>query len=186
MGHNNQCLGQRVEDLVRRNLKSKGFTVDRTGTGSDFEISAENGDVANLDISLGDRDWLIEIKATRHQEIRMTHIQAKTSVKEGDRFLLCVVPVEDGNTELELDVVQDAMRFVQGIGSRVASLCKAVEELENLRDNITTSRSSGIQLEVESGKARICVANSVWENDGFRLEDLAERLDQSGNSPQST
>lgn len=41
MGHNNQCLGQRVEDLVRRNLKSKDFTVDRTGTGSDFEISAE-------------------------------------------------------------------------------------------------------------------------------------------------
>lgn len=186
MGYKNQCLGQRVEDLVRRNLESKGFTVDRTGTGSDFEISAENGDVANLDISLEDRDWLIEIKATRHQEVRMTHIQAKTSVKEGDRFLLCVVPVEDGNTELELDVVQDTMRFVQGIGSRVASLCKDVEDLESLRDNITTSGSSGLQLEVESGKARIRVANSVWENDGFRLEDLAERLDQSGNSPQST
>ncbi len=186
MGRENQRLGQRVEGLVRKNLESKGFTVDLTGTGSDFEISAENGDVANLDISLGDRDWLIEIKATRHQEVRMTHIQAKTSVKEGDRFLLCVVPVEDGNTELELDVVQDAMRFVQGIGSRVASLCKDIEDLESLRDNITTSRSSGLQLEVEAGKARIRVANSVWENDGFRLEDLAERLAQSGNSPQST
>ena len=186
MGRENQRLGQRVEDLVRRNLESKGFTVDRTGTGSDFEISAENGDVANLDISLGDRDWLIEVKATRDQEVRMTHIQAKTSIEAGDRFLLCVVPVEDGNTELELDAVRDAMRFVEGIGSRVASLCKGIEELENLRDNIITSGSSGIQLEVESGKARIRVANSVWENDGFRLEDLAERLAQSGNSPQST
>lgn len=183
MGHKNQCLGQRVEDLVRRNLESKGFTVDRTGTGSDFEISAENGDVANLDISLGDRDWLIEVKSTRDQEVRMTHTQAKTSVKEGDRFLLCVVPVEDGNTELELDVVQDTMRFVQGIGSRVASLCKGIEVLENLRDGITTNGSSGIRLEVESGKARIRVANSVWENDGFRIEDLAERLARPGNSP---
>ena len=186
MGCENQRLGKRVEDLVKKNLESKGFTVDRTGTGSDFEISAENGDVANLKLSLGDRNWLIEVKSTRDQEVRMTHTQAKTSVKEGDRFLLCVVPVEAENTELESDAVRDAMRFVQGIGSRVSSLCQDIEVLEDLRYGITTNGSSGIQLEIESGKARIRVANSVWEKDGFPLEDLAERLAQSGNCPQST
>ena len=186
MGHENQCLGQRVEDLVRKSLESKGFTVDRTGTGSDFEISAESGDVANLELSLGDRNWLIEVKATQNQEVRMTDIQAKTAVEEGDGFLLCVVPVESGNPELESDAVRDTIRFVQGIGPRIDSLCEDLEALEDLRDDITTNGSSGIRLEVESGKARIRVANSVWENDGFRLKDLPERLAQPGNCSQTT
>ena len=186
MGYENQCLGQRVEDLVRKNLESKGFTVDRTGTGSDFEISAESGDVANLELSLGNRNWLIEVKATQNQEVRMTDIQAKTAVEEGDGFLLCVVPVESGNPELESDAVQDTIRFVQGIGPRIDSLCEDLEALEDLRDDITTNGSSGIRLEVESGKARIRVADSVWEKDGFQLKDLAERLARSGNCSQTT
>ena len=186
MGRERQCLGQRVEDLVRKSLEDEGFTVDRTGTGSDFEISAESGDVANLKLSLGDRNWLIEVKSTRNQEVRMTDIQAKTAVKEGDRFLLCVVPVESEDTEPELDAVRNAMRFVQGIGCRVAALCEDIEALESLRKDIRTNGCSGIQLYVESGTARVHVANSVWENDGFRLEDLAERLAQSGDCSQTT
>ncbi len=186
MGHENHCLGRLVEDLVKKSIESKGFTVGRTGTGSDFEISAESGDVANLELSLEDKDWLIEVKATRNQEVRMTDIQAKTAVEEGDRFLLCVVPVEAGNTELESDAIQDTIRFVQGIGSRVNSLCEDLEVLENLRDDIKAGESSGIQLEIGSETARFCVSNSVWENDGFRLEDLAERLAQSDNCSQTT
>lgn len=186
MGSENQRLGQYVENLIKEILESAGFTVDRTGTGSDFEILAENGDVANLELSLGDRNWLVEVKSTRNQEVRMTDIQAKTAVKEGDRFLLCVVPVEAGNTELELDVVRDALRFVQDIGPRIDSLCEDLEALEDLRSGITTNGSSGIRLEVESGKARIRVADSVWEKDGFRLKDLAERLARSGNCSQTT
>lgn len=186
LGSENQRLGQHVENLIKEIMECAGFTVDRTGTGSDFEILAENGDVANLELSLGNRNWLVEVKSTRNREVRMTDIQAKTAAKEGDRFLLCVVPVEAGNTELELDTACDALRFVQGIGPRIDSLCEDLEVLEDLRDDITTNGSSGIRLEVESGKARIRVADSVWEKDGFRLKDLAERLARSGNCSQTT
>ena len=186
IGREKQHLGEHVENLIKEILESVDFTVDRTGIGSDFEIMAEIDNVAELKVSLGDRSWLIEVKATQVKEVRMSDIQAKTAVEKGDEFLLCVVPVESENTEPELDAVRDAMRFVQDIGPRVASLCRGIENLESLRGKITTNGSSDIQLEVESGKARIRIANSVWENDGFRLEDLAERLAQSGNCSQTT
>lgn len=164
--HENQCLGQQVESLVKELLEDKGFTVCRTGTGSDYEIS----------IDKDDRRWLIEVKATRDQVVRMSDIQAKTSVEQGERFLLCVVPVEPGDPDPGPDIVQANMKFIENIGPRVDQLCNNLDGLKELRDEITADESSGVKLEVVSGAARIRVASSVWEGEGFRLEDLAEHL----------
>ena len=164
--HENQCLGQQVESLVKELLEDNGFTVCRTGTGSDYEIS----------IDKDDRRWLIEVKATRDQVVRMSDTQAKTAVEQGKRFLLCVVPVELGDPDPRPDIVQANMKFVKNIGPRVDQLCNNLDGLKELRDEITADESSGVKLEVVSGAARIRVASSVWEGEGFRLEDLAEHL----------
>ena len=164
--HENQCLGQQVEGLVKELLEDKGFTVCRTGTGSDYEIS----------IDKDDRRWLIEVKATRDQVVRMSDTQAKTAVEQGNRFLLCVVPVEPGDTDPRPDIVQANMKFIKNIGPRVDQLCNNLDGLKELRDEITAAESLGVKLEVVSGAARIRVASSVWEGEGLRLEDLAEHL----------
>ena len=176
--HENQALGANVENLVKANLEGAGFSVHRTGVGSDFKIAAELGDVANLQLTSGERSWLVEVKSTRDQRVRMTDTQAKTAVEEGDRFLLCVVPVEPGSNSPEVADVQANMRFVADIGTRVDSLCNNLGEFEELRYDITADELSGVQLEIASGPARVRVASSVWENDGFPLEDLAGRLAQ--------
>ena len=174
--HENQNLGYHVEDLVRENLESAGFAVKRTGVGSDFEISAELGDVANLELTLGNQSWLVEVKSTRDQRVRMTDTQAKTAVQEGDAFLLCVVPVSTIAGMPERDEVKDAMRFVQNCGYRLEQLCNNLGEFEDQRDAITAEESAGVQLEITSGQARVRVASSVWEEDGFPLDELADRL----------
>ncbi len=175
--HENQNLGFSVEDLVRENLEQAGFSVSRTGVGSDFVIAAEVGDLANLQLTKGGQSWLVEVKATREQRVvRMTDTQARTAVSQRNRFLLCVVPVDQGSNSPEVDDVRASMRFVTGMGSRVASLCNDLGEFEELRDDITGEASSGVQLEIQPGPARVRVARSVWENDGFPLDKLAERL----------
>lgn len=174
--HENQNLGYHVEDLVRENLESAGFAVKRTGVGSDFEISAELGDVANLELTLGNQSWLVEVKSTRDQRVRMSDTQAKTAVQEGDAFLLCVVPVSTIAGMPERDEVKDAMRFVQNCGYRLEQLCNNLGEFEDQRDAITAEESAGVQLEITSGQARVRVASSVWEEDGFPLDELADRL----------
>ncbi len=162
----NQRLGALVEKLVKENLENEGFSVTRTGVGSDYEIEL---------LQEGQR-WLVEVKSTQGQEVvRMTDTQARTAVKEEGRFLLCVVQVESGKTQPELDEVRDKMRFVKNIGSLVEPLCHDLDGFEELRDDITDGNPSGVQLEVESGTARIRVTKSVWDK-GFHIEDLSKQL----------
>ena len=181
--HQNQSLGALVEELVKElveerlnknRLKGEEFTVRNTGVGSDFEID----DLATLEISKPGRRWLVEVKATRSQEVRMTATQAKTAVQEfqeGKRFFLCVVPVS-GETSGLKKYVRDKMRFVQDIGKQLADLCKDLDSFQNQRDKIITKGdSNGVRLEV-SGAARVRVASSVWQNEGFPLDELPDHL----------
>ena len=170
----NQSLGYKVEELVKQSLEGEGFTVQRTGVGSDFKI--EYDDVTSLKLTRSGQTWLVEVKATRDNRVRMTDIQAGTAAEKGDGFLLCVVPVEGETSALELDDVRNNMRFVANIGPRVAPLCSNLEKFRVLREDITTDESSGVQLEVESGAIRVRVANSVWHDEGFPLAELPNRL----------
>ena len=175
--HANQNLGKQVEKLVKKSLEGKGFSVRRIHIGADLEILAETDDVANLELTRGKQSLLIEVKATRGQQVvRMTSKQAETAVEKGENFLLCVVPVGSEDTEPELNIVRTNMRFVENIGDRVRPLYNDLDDLEFWRSDITGNNSSGVQLEVKAGTARFHVASSVWENDGFLLQDLAKRL----------
>ena len=171
----NQRLGALVEELVKKSLGDESFSVTRTGIGSDYEIG-EIGEIGEIELLQEDQKWLVEVKSTQGQEVvRMTDTQARTAVKEKDRFLLCVVQVESGETQPELDEVRDKMRFIKNIGSLVEPLCRDLDGFEKLRDGITDGNPSGVQLEVKSGAARIRVTKSVWDK-GFRIEDLSNQL----------
>ena len=177
--HGNQRLGAHVEELVRLNLESEGFIVRRTGTGSDFEIEPDDDaeSVTSLELARDGKTWLIEVKATRDRRVRMTDTQAKTAVKEGDKFLLCVVPIDGEQSDPELEDVRASMRFVSDIGARLGKLCQDLDDFKEYRDEITADDTTrGVQLVVESGAARVRVASSVWENEGFPLDDLRGRL----------
>ena len=174
--HENQNLGAIVENFVKENLEQAGFSVHRTGIGSDFEIAVEVGDLGELTVKSDQDTWLVEVKATRDQRVRMTSTQAREAVEEGDQFLLCVVPIEPGNNGVDIDDVRVNMRFVTGMGDRVSELCDDLGDFEERRTDITEETSSGVQLEITPGPARVRVFKPVWENDGFPLEELAERL----------
>ena len=176
--HENQRLGSLVEDLVKEGLQDEGFTVERTGIGSDFVIEydfTDEDEEMGIQLSRGDRTWLVEVKATREQRVRMTAKQAETAITRGDGFLLCVVPVGNDETNLEKDDVRANMRFVQNIGHRVGPLCAELDALNDLRDDATTPSDSDIQLEIEGGTARIRVDNAVWQT-GVCLSDLPTQL----------
>ena len=170
--HDNQNLGEQVEELVRQSLEDEGFRVKRTGIGSDFEID----DAASLELANAGKTWFVEVKATRDQRVRMTDTQARTAVDKRDKFLLCVVQLDSEETEPELADVRKSMRFVQNIGKRLADICENLDSFQNQRNKITAGESNGVKLEVESGAAKVRVANSVWQDDGFPLDDLRDKL----------
>ena len=175
----NQRLGERVEILVKKSLENEGFTVRRTGVGSDFKIKynpIETDDLLRLELARSGRSWLVEVKATRDHDVRMTDTQVKTAVEYGNAFLLCVVPVEFEIDDLELSDVRINMRFVQNIGSDLIELNDEIEFFKDAQEDIAAKEHSGIQLEVVSGTVRARVTRAVWQDNGFALEHLTERL----------
>ena len=175
--HENQCLGQKVEALVREALERVGFSVARTGTGSDFEISDDAADLGRLDVVRDSQSWLVEVKSTRTQSVQMSSEQSKTAVEKGEEFLLCIVPIESGEVEPDLNNVRTNMRFLKNPGAHLDKPWKDLNFLEGWRTEIANeSLTSGIKLIVEKGATKIHVDHSVWESEGFSLEDLAENL----------
>ena len=177
----NQKLGQLVEESVKQVLKKEGFVVERTGTGSDFEVFIENDHTGSDTGKAGlaatregkGNSWLIEVKATCVRAVHMTPVQAQEAKDNANNFLLCVVPVE--TSDPDLDSVKRNMRFVKNIGTRVSSLCDDLEEFESRRTEITEGASAGAHLVITSG-ARIRIAQSVWESEGIPLKDLPDHL----------
>ncbi len=178
MVHENQRLGGLVEDLVKENLEEKGFEVRRTGVGSDFAIRPDpvtEGESIGLELVREGRTWLVEIKSARDDSVRMTAVQARTAVQHDSDYLLCVVPISAGSEDLGVDAVRRQMRFIQGIGRRLAAICADLDEIEDLRDIATAEDAAGFQLELDTGSPRIRIRCAVWKT-GFGIESLLSRL----------
>ena len=179
----NRDLGAIVECLVKESLEVEGFSVRRTGIGSDYEIEFDTLDEDEkeelaIEITHSDgRTWLVEIKATRGNDVRMSLTQARKAKDESERFLLCVVPVNPDGAMPDADQVHTAMRFVRGIGAHVGPFCNKADDLEERRRAATGAKSSadGVRLEVVGGKARICVDDTLWR-DATELEGLVRML----------
>ena len=90
--------------------------------------------------------------------------------------MLCVVPVDSDSLVSGLADIWSDMRFVSGLGQRLAVICNDLGDYEEMRADITSDAASGVQLEISPGPPRFRVASSVWEDDGFPLDELAARL----------
>ena len=174
----NQRLGALVEDLVKESLEEEGFEVRLTGVGSDFEIQpdpAAEGDPIGLELTRDGRTWLVEIKSARDDSVRMTAVQAHTAVRHKSSYLLCVVPINTGSGDPDVEAVRGEMRFIQDIGARLAIICADLDAFEDLRDMVTAAGTAGLQLELDAGSPRIRIRRTVWEA-GFGLSSLLSRL----------
>lgn len=176
--HENQRLGELVEQLVKKSLKREGFHVERTGVGSDFKIQppATAEDVLNrLKLTRRDRTWLVEIKSARDDSVRMTSRQAQEAVEQDPNYLLCVVPISTGPEDPDIEAVRLRMRFVGDIGERLAGICDNMDDFERFRESVTVEDTTGLRLELDSGSPRVRIDRAVWEA-GFRLDCLFSRL----------
>ena len=179
----NRDFGKQVENWVKQILeqilKPKGFSVTPKHTGSDLEILPETFDISTQKITRNGKKWLIEVKGTRVQNVKMSFEQTKSALDKREEFLLCVVPIPE-KKQPDFDTVRENIFFIKNIyeklGNRVATLCSSIDKQRDVEDNIPNDTSAGIVLDFERGKAGIRVQKSLWEDEGFPLEDLAEYL----------
>lgn len=180
----NRCLGLTVEEIVGNYLgklnksfkvKEEELEVDPIHKGADYVIT--------LKINQDKQRWWIEVKSTRTDRVKMSSDQAQNAKKKGEKFLLCVVPLEPGDVNPDPETVRQNMRFIANINDRVAPLCEKIDRLEGIQTDITTDAPSGVELVIEGSKASVLVKESVWQsNEAFPLEELAENLQKTKNT----
>lgn len=183
----NRSVGKQVEEFVGQVLTEKfpqkKFRVKPDHIGADFEI-------VELEVTQGTQKLWIEVKSTRDKsnsrEVKMSSEQGKKAVKKNANFLLCVVPIPESIVEIDLEIVKENMRFIANIGDRVSQLYGDIDFLEAVQeyitDDLTTETIADVRLTVDSGEISILIKNSVWEKNGFPLDELVEHLIRTNNN----
>lgn len=171
----NRSLGITVEEIVGDHLKklNESFEVE----AGDFEVESTHKGADYVITLAVNQKWWIEVKSARTDRVKMSSDQAQNAKDRGESFLLCVVPLEPGNTNPDPGTVKENMRFIADINNQIAPLCKKIDELKDVQTNINAESTSDVELVIEGGKASVIVKKSVWEsNEAFPLQKLAEYL----------
>lgn len=176
----NQSFGVAVEQLLRGVLESRGLKVTRTGVGSDYEVEHDyivNGQETIITVEDGYRSWLIEVKATVCDSVRLTKTQAGTAAGEKDRFILCVIQLE--SRDCTSDIVSDRCRFIADIGLQIEPLWESYQNYVRGKEELRT-RQEAVELIVKDGEVKFAVGEKAW-SDGLSLNQMVQVIMGTGN-----
>lgn len=158
----NQDVGRRVERLLKEVLENEGFSVKRTGIGSDFLIEhdfVEDGQEKVLEIRK--KGWVsyLEVKSTVQDHVKMTITQAKEARNKQDQYILCVVKLN--SLPITDDSIKNNTYFVTDIGNMISDKVTKVENLETAQKKIIMK--GDIEIELGEGSVRFRINERVWQ-----------------------
>lgn len=146
----------------------RGLKVTRAPVGSDYSVESENdfldesGREVLLEVDTPHKSFLIEIKATVGDFVRMTETQGKKAKAFPESYALCVVVLSGLEDEISVTTVREKSMFVFDIGTRVKPLVEALDSLEVSRSGALTATGE-IELEMQDQIVKFKVGREVWE-----------------------
>jgi hypothetical protein len=149
-------LGRAVQNAVEKTLSAIGLTVHLVDRGFDFEVSYS--DVGDASYQFEVETYLVEVKATTTDRVRMTPKQASTAASCADRYVLCVVDLR-GLSEERLgqpwstDDVLRLAKLTVDVGDNVRTTWRLIEQAQE-----GTVRISGVE------SLRYEVPADYWES----------------------
>lgn len=177
----NQDVGKAVEQAIEAVLGTgRGLTVKRAPIGSDYSVEPENdyvdetGREVLLEVSTPHVQFLIEVKATVGDSIRMTDTQGKKAKSMPACYALCVVALSTHEEGVNATTVRAKAKFVFDIGKRIKPLVDALESIE-LSKNGALTTTGDIELEMQDQVVKFKVGREVWES-GVGFEDAVRRF----------
>jgi hypothetical protein len=177
----NQSIGSLVEKFLKSVLEKEGFKVEVTGVGSDFVIEHDfvKDNVETIFEVKKDEKICsyIEVKATFQDFVRMTLTQAEEAKDKIDKYVLCVIPLNDLEINEEnvknVKNVKNRAKFVMDIGQKIQDKVTKVENFKVEQEAI--SEVGDIEIEISEGPIRFKINKTVWE-DGKTFEQFLEFL----------
>ncbi len=170
----NQSVGAEVERLLKEALEGSSLRVNRTGVGSDYEVEQDHV-VGEEEVLLAVEDdaqsFLIEIKATYGDAVRMTTTQAKTAVENKGRFALCIVRLDGPVTP---EAVRNGCRFVMDIGDRIEPVWGEYTKYQSAKVK-ACARVGDVELVMDDAQIRFSVSTEACDS-GLTFDEAVARL----------
>jgi len=154
----NRSFGLAVQDAVEGYLRAQGLNVTLVDCGFDLEVEVLDCGAFKLG------SYLLEIKATTTGEVRLTPKQAETASKENERFVLCVVDLQE--------VLQDRLTQpwhasdIVPLASIVTNIGKHAEETRTL---VEWAQASEIGIR-NAKELRYAVPLTLWQ-EGITIQE---------------
>jgi hypothetical protein len=183
--HRNQEIGALVEQILKQELEGHGFTVKRTGVGSDFEVESDFIEQANevwLELQAEGVSTLLEVKSTRENIAKMTPTQAGTACANAHRFALCVVSIDE--EPITSAHVRANSRFLFEIGAHLLPLWTEFQVIRGATED-ARQRRGPVELEMIDGQTRFRIDRSLWDT-GHQFNEAIVHLADSGRSANKT
>jgi hypothetical protein len=185
----NNRLGKAVEMLVAQALRDEGFAVEPTGVGSDFRaalVQVSDADWSKEDVGevtvrpnygTAKLEFLIEVKATCSESVRMSRIQGETASGLPYRYVLCVVDFRNRPEQFDAVIADEDDASIAGCLSLVPDIgLKLAPAVQNLASAVQPA-SPGIELE-KADEIRFRITQQIWKP-GQDLKSWAAALRQS-------
>ncbi|MCY3813570.1 MAG: ATP-binding protein [Gammaproteobacteria bacterium] len=159
-----QCrrLGLAVQESIGNALEEHNLDVTLVDRGFDFEVDAFEDTSTKLDYG----PYLVEVKATRTGQARLTPLQAATATEERARYVLCVVDlrgVRPGDLDgdgLDAQLIESLAKIVPDVGPQVA---QAYGSVRSAQQAVVPIRNEGaLRYEVVPGLWETGVSISDW------------------------
>jgi len=181
----NGRLGRIVETLVSKAFERDGFEVMRTGVGSDFKVwpaeakdlEWDKQDIGELRLTAAYNgvpvEFLIEVKATRGDAVRVSWRQAETATDNPTAYVLCVVDFSAHPDLFERVLAEDepTCDLIDGCLSLVPTIAQNLAtSVANLNSAMETNDPG---VEVEKGdEIRFRISQGLWQR-GRKLGEWA-------------
>lgn len=171
----NRQIGSLIEDLLKSALEKEHVTVNRTGRGSDYDIEYDfvvDGEEYFFEVG----KYLLEVKSTRTDDVRMTLTQASLAAnltEDYAGYILGVCPLQQ--SEINEETVRNNIRFVFDIGEEVSSVIEQADQLLDFEKFVKTNTTGDVELEITENTKRIKIHKTIWEG-GVDFQNAIERL----------
>lgn len=152
----NRKYGLLVQGIVKKLIEETyGKGVEVIDCGYDLLVY-ERGE-ADLESDWGQfraGAYLVEIKAARTNDVRLTAKQAQTAADNDPQYILCVVDLRSSEAiEPSMAEVERKIRITTGIGRRLQPLVARVDEAAHSDPEVHVDRT---------GQLRYCVTETLW------------------------
>lgn len=197
----NQSVGRHVEQvlraLLRKSLPEDKFKVYRITRAADigidvdleFDLVDQDFQPVALGMSVQDNSFVIEVKSTHLDYVRITMPQANEAVQKLDSFMLCVVELPQGYEQLtdaeSENLVRERARFVHRIGSKLEDKFNEAREFQNKQEEIKSAPLDDVVIDTSDVQIRLRLGKKLWTEEDLPVmtfDQLVEGLLKSFKS----